>query len=221
MRSLSTAATALAFLCCALPASSAEPPALTNPTQIVNEIVLENVAALVTELGGQQVEIVGAEGKKGIVFRDGNVPFILTATGCANSGGNCVGLSMIVVVDNSKTGYTLETLDGANRDSGFLSFFREGTDKFIAGRITIVDGGVTKRNLGNEIALFAALFGEAMKKMANQTVASVDRPNPYLSAFVGRAEPQAIVVSPAYAARLTESLSAFYGKKTPIDLRRH
>ena len=219
MRSLSTTAATLALLL-AIPAANAEPAKLANPTQIVDEIVAENVSALVTEIGGQQVEVRGSDGKKSVIFRDGGIPYVLTPTACVQTLGKCVGLSMIVLVDNSKSAFSLETLDTANRENGLLSFFREGNDKFVVGRIAVVDGGVTKKNLANEIALFVVSFQEAMKKMSSQTIASVNRPNPYLSATVGGGLPQPILISPEYAARLTESLAQLYGKRDLSDLRR-
>jgi hypothetical protein len=207
MRVLTTAFAALTIAGLAIaPSAGASDLPISNPNQIVTEITVDDLAKLVTEIGGQQVETFD----KGVTFQDRGVPYTLSKTACDSKSNKCFGLSMLVVVDNSKTSFPLETLDSANKENPLLNFFRvDGNNKFAAGRIGVVDGGVTRQHLGIEIALFAVSFQEAMKKMTSQLTTSLERSSPFQRASYG-ALPRPIRVSPDYAAHLGDVLMQNY-----------
>ncbi|NOT38905.1 MAG: hypothetical protein HOP13_00260 [Alphaproteobacteria bacterium] len=202
--------TAVAF---ALPAQSAEPP-ITNPQKIIDNATPETFAEIVRELGGQNVEIKREGDYTGIVFMDGNVPYNIGFTFCKVVPGKCLIASILVLVDNGKGGYPLETLNKQNKDFGFLTLYRDDPTKFGAGRLILVDGGVTKKNVAMEIALFVQSFRTTMKDLESQLIASA--PGPFQRASYGPTRFRPLVVSPRYLSEATEKMAKHY--KT--DLRR-
>jgi hypothetical protein len=183
-------------------AFAAEPP-ITNPNQLIESVTAESVAQLMTELGGQNVQIFDAGTAKVVRFQDGGINYNFTPTGCSEQNV-CTGLSLLVVVDNSQANFPAETLLGANKDNPLVSVFRIDSTKFAVGRIALVDGGVTKKHLAYETALFVAAYREAKKKLEAQLIASA-RPGPFQSVSYGNGRLREIQMHPALVARLVGS----------------
>jgi hypothetical protein len=199
----SLAALAAATIALALPAQAAEPQ-LTDPQKIIDNATPEVFAEIVRELGGQNVEIKRDGDYTGIVFMDGNVPYNIGFTFCKVVPGKCLIASVLVLVDNGKGGYPLETLNKLNKDLGFLTLYRDDAAKFGAGRLILLDGGITKKNAAMEIALFVQSFRESMKDLESQLIAS--NPGPFQRVSYGRP----LVVSPRYIAEITEKMAKHY-----------
>lgn len=167
MRLRTIAAAALALAGLSSPSFAADPP-ITNPNQLIESVTAEAVAQLMTELGGQNVQIIDAGTVKVVRFEDGGIPYGFTPTGCS-AQNVCTGLSLLVVVDNSQSNFPAETLLGANKDNPLVSVFRVDATKFAVGRIALVDGGVTKKHLAYETALFVAAYREAKKNSTSSS----------------------------------------------------
>jgi hypothetical protein len=182
----------------------AEDPPISNPNQMVESVTADSVSQLVTELGGQQVQIVDAGTSKIVTFRDGDTPYNFTPTGCTQN--ICTGLSLLVVVDNSTAALPAETLVNASKENPLLSFFKVDGGKFGVGRITLVKGGVTKKHLAYEMSLFVAAYREAIQKLSTQLIAGVNRPGPFQRASIGNGPLRAIRVPPALVAQLVRDL---------------
>jgi hypothetical protein len=202
MRLLTAATAALALTMLSNTAYAADPP-ITNPNQIVESVTAESVSQLMTELGGQNVQIVDAGSTKIVRFQDGGINYNFTPTGCSQQNV-CTGLSLLVVVDNSTANFPAETLLAANKDNPLVSFFRVDSTKFAVGRIALVDGGVTKKHLAFETALFVAAYREAKTKLEAQLVASA-RPGPFQRVSYGNGRLREIQVHPAVVAQLVRS----------------
>ena len=158
MRRLITAAAfAITSLALQPAAQAAEDafPNITDPKQVVESLDVDVLAEIVTQIGGGDVRKHTDQKQKGVSFLDGQTPHNLVLTFCDIEPGKCFGVLMLVVVDNSKLNFTLDTLNQGNKDSAFLTFYREENSKFLVGRVDIVEGGITQAEpvqLGDEIA---------------------------------------------------------------------
>lgn len=197
----------------AAPAAQEDLPNLTNPTQVVDTIVAEDLAQLVREIGGVDVQVRESNGKKGISFKDGDIPYNMAPVFCDVVPGKCLAFVMAVIVDNSQLNFTLDTLNSANRTTSFLTFFREENSKFIVGRVNLVDGGVTRKNIGMHIALFAHEFRESMKRLQTQLTVSLDRPAPYQRVAYGPTRIRALYAAPQYVAHIAETMEKDYARR--------
>jgi hypothetical protein len=202
MRLLTLTAAVLALAGLSSPTFAAEPP-ITNPNQLIESVTAESVSQLMTELGGQNVQIIDAGTAKIVRFEDGGTPYGFTPTGCSPQNV-CTGLSLLVVVDNSQTNFPADTLLNASKENPLVSFFKIDNTKFAVGRIALVDGGVTKKHLAYETALFVAAYREAKKKLDAQLVASA-RPGPFQRASYGNGRLREIHAHPALLAQLARS----------------
>ena len=207
---LSLAAFVVAALALVVPVRAAEPaePPITNPKQIIDNATPETFAELIKELGGQEVEIKRDGDYVGILFKDRGVPYNVGFAMCKTVPGKCLIASVLVIVDNGKGGYPLETLNKANKDYGFLTLFRDTADRFGVGRLVLVDGGVTKKHLAMEIALFVQALRQTMTELESQLIATA--PGPFQRASYGPRQFRPIVVSPRYVAERTEKLAKIY-----------
>jgi hypothetical protein len=203
MRLLTAATAAIALAGLASPSFAADPP-ITNPNQMVESVTAEGISQLITELGGQNVQVVDTGTSKIVSFRDGDTPYNFTPTGCSTQNV-CTGLSLLVVVDNSSANFGAETLLNASKDNPLLSFFKVDNTKFGVGRITLVNGGVTKKHLAIEVSLFVVAYREAKQKLASQLVASA-QPGPFQRASYGNGPLRAVAVPPALVAQLVRNL---------------
>lgn len=216
MRFSSTAAAVALAALLVVPATNAaegDLPNLTNPTQIVDSVVAEDLAQILREIGGTDVQVRENKGKKGISFKDGDIPYTAAPVFCDIQPGKCLAFVMAVIVDNSQLNFTLDTLNSANRTTSFLTFFREENSKFIVGRVNLVDGGVTKKNIGMQVALFAEEFREAMKRLQTQLTVGLDRRVPYQRVAYGPVRIRAIPAAPDEVARIADTMAQDYARR--------
>jgi hypothetical protein len=203
------AATALAFSS----AQAAEPgePPITNPDQIIKNVTEQTLVDLLKELGAQQVEVKEYNGKRQIVFFDGGVPYNMAADICNIRPGKCIGVTMIVLVESSGGGTSLEVLNTANRGNLYLTVFKLDNARFGVGNVQLIDGGVTKRNLAINIASFVVTFNQVMNEMKNQTVASLQQTGPFGQGAFQRASatpiPRPVVATPNEMAAITGQMT--------------
>jgi hypothetical protein len=203
---LSLAAAAVLTAAPALAADAPEPP-ITNPMSIVDSVGPEQFADLMRELGAQQVQIREAEGQKIVTFFNGEVPYNVGFSLCDIRPGKCLALTMIVVINlGTGTAPALETLNAANGGM-YVTAVRVDANRFAVGRVEIVDGGVTKKNLAINAGSFIVTFQALMRSLNEQVVASVQPRSSYLSAPT---RPRAVFATPSEMARITKALSANY-----------
>ncbi len=203
MRLLTMTAAALALAGLSSSAFAAEPP-ITNPNQLVENVTAESIGQLVTELGGQNVQIVDTGTTKVVTFQDGGSPYNFTPTGCDQNV--CTGLSLLVVVDNSTANLPAETLVNAAKENPLLSFFKVDNTKFAVGRIALVRGGVTKKHLAYELSLFVVAYREAREKLASALITNFVQPGPFQRASFGNGTLRAIRVPPALVEQLVRNM---------------
>lgn len=210
----------LAGLAAALSPSLAEPPEppITNPGAIVDNLTAENVSELIRELGGQQIETRDVEGKKLVTFMDGNIPYNLGIALCDIRPGKCLALSLAVVINPGTTSYPLEIFNNFNKDNLFVTLIKLDSNRFGVGRVLLVDGGVTKKNLAINVASFALAFQEAMKYLSSQLVAGYQQNGTFQRAGFGTASPRPVLATPQEMARIMETMTKQY--KTTLGPRR-
>lgn len=215
MRLTSTLSAMAVAALLAAPAANAAQDSLniSNPTQQVETAVAEDLAQIVREVNGQDVQVREANGKKGVTFKDGDIPYTIAPVFCDIQPGRCLGYVMVVVVDNSELKFSLDTLNSANKSTSFLTFFREEANKFTVGRVNLVDGGVTRKNIAINISLCALEFREAMKKLQNQLTVNLDRGAPFQRASYGPARWRAFAPAPDYAASLAATFAPDYARR--------
>jgi hypothetical protein len=208
MRKLCLSLTAAAVLAAA-PAFAAEAPEppITNPMSIIDSANPEQFAEMMRELGATQVQVREAEGQKVVTFFNGEVPYNVGFGLCDIRPGKCLALTMIVVV-NLGTGTVppLETLNAVNGGM-YVTAVRVDANRFAVGRVEIVDGGVTKKNLAINAGSFIVTFQALMRSLSEQVVASAQPRSSYLSAPV---RPRAVFATPREMARITKAMSANY-----------
>lgn len=170
-------AATLALAGAATAADQNEPP-IANPDQVISSVSAESLAALVRELGAPQAEVRDAGGgEKIVVFSDGGIPYNLQAVMCDQPRpGKCIALALVVLLETSAGGYSLEALNGVNKSNLYLTFFKVDSSKIGVGNLQLIDGGVTKRNLAINIASFIVTFRETLKGLQSQTVAGLQQP---------------------------------------------
>jgi len=216
MRFISTVSAMALAAFLAVPATNAAQEGslnVTNPTQLVDSAIAEDLAQIVREINGQDVQVREANGKKGVTFKDGDIPYTMAPVFCDILPGKCLGFVMVVVVDNSELKFTLDTLNSANKGTSFLTFFKEESNKFTVGRVNLVDGGVTKKNIAINISLSAMEFRETMKRLQNQLTVGYDRANPYQRASYGAGRWRALAPAPDYAASLADTFAPEYARR--------
>lgn len=218
MRKLCLALTAAASLAAIASAFAAEPiePPITNPTSIVDSADPEKVAEMMRELGAQQVQVREAQGEKVVTFFYGEVPYNIGFSLCDVRPGKCLAATMIVVVNlGTATVPPLESLNTVNGGM-FVTAVKLDANRFAVGRVNVVDGGVTKKNLAINAGSFVVTFQALIKALDEQVVASAQSRNAYLSAPI---RPRAVLATPGDIARITKAMSANYATTLPRNRR--
>lgn len=185
-------------------------PPISNPAQLIDNVTVENITEIVREMGGQQIETrdVG-NGQKLITFVDGAVPYNAGTVLCDYRPGKCLALAMAVVMDTGATTYSLDVLNAFNRDNLFLMLVKLEDGKIGFGRVTLVDGGVTKKNLAFSIAAFASTLQRGLQHLKSQLVAGVQQDGTF-QAGLTVAEPRLVPATPADMAKMTAKLLKGY-----------
>lgn len=213
MQSVTAAALATFSLASLANAAQDGPLNIANPNQVVDAAVVEDLAQIVRDVNGQDVQVREANGKKGVTFKDGDVPYTIAPVFCDIQPGKCLGYVMVVVVDNSELKFTLDTLNTANKTTSFLTFFKEENNKFTVGRVNLVDGGVTRKNIAISVSVNAMEFRETMKRLQNQVTVGFDRAPPYQRASYGAGRWRAFAPSPDYAVRMADVIAPHYARR--------
>jgi hypothetical protein len=188
----------------ALAAEPAEPP-ITEPMSLIDTLTAENVTKLLTELGAQKIETRDMTGGKLITFFDGPVPYNMGIALCDIRPGKCLALSMGVIMDPGSTSYTLETLNKYNTENMFVTAIKLEGNKVGFGRVWLVDGGVTKKNMAINIASFIVTFRQALKEIQPQVVAGVQTEGAFKPTAQTRA-PTFLLADPKDMERITKAL---------------
>ena len=186
---------------------------ISNPTQQVDTANVEDIAQIVREINGQDVQIREANGKKGITFKDGDIPYTIVPVFCDVVPGRCLGFVMVVIVDNTELKYSLDTLNTANKTTSLLTFFKEENNRFVVGRVTLVDGGVTKKHIAINISLCALEFRETMKRLQNQVTVSLDGGSPFQRASFSSARLRTYAPTPDFAASRAAAFAPDYARR--------
>lgn len=207
MRKLCLSLAAAATLAAPAFAADAPEPPISNPMSIIDSAGPEQFAEMMRELGAQQVQIREADGQKIVTFFNGEVPYNVGFSLCDIRPGKCLALTMIVVINlGTAAAPSLDTLNNANA-SMYVTAVKIDANRFAVGRVEIVDGGVTKKNLAINAGSFIVTFQALMKSLDEQVVAGLQPRSTYLSAPV---RPRAVFATPAEMARITKALSSNY-----------
>jgi len=209
---VATLATALIAL--ASPAFAAEAPQdppISNPTQLIDHVTSENITEMVREMGAQQIETrdVG-NGQKLVTFVDGSIPYNAGTVICDIRPGKCMALALAVMMDTGATTYSLDVLNAFNRDNLYLMLVKLEDGKIGFGRVTLVDGGVTKKNLAFNIASFAATLQQALQHLRSQLVAGVRQDGTFPAANLSGPEPRLVQATPEEMAKITAKMLKQY-----------
>lgn len=163
MRILSAALAALLLLAMSARAYAADINLLTAP----------DVAAIVAEAGGTDVQVGEQGGITFINFRIGNQPYSYSLRLCdKNDRTKCAGLLMAMGFQ-LEASHNLELFNNFNTAVPFLTAVKLNNELMAFGRFTVTLGGVTRENIKSNMAFLALapqLFVEFQK---SQVVASV------------------------------------------------
>jgi hypothetical protein len=207
---------ALAFAAAALFADTAraepaEPP-ISNPTQVVTEVTEDSLVALLRELGVQKLEMRDAgNGRKQIVFWDGEMPYNMALAGCDIRPGKCVAFALVAVLDTGTTNYSLDAINAVNKSNSFVTIVRIEAGKIGGGRIDIIDGGVTRKYLAINIASFVLNFMESMKALQGQLVAGHRPSGGFQNAAFAQPRVRGVPATPDQMREVVDGLSKHYG----------
>lgn len=177
-------------------AEPAEPP-ISNPNDVVTQVTEESIVALLRELGAQKIEVVDVKGgRKQIVFYDGLMPYNMMLTGCEIRPGKCVAYALVAILDTGTTNYSLDAINAANKNHAFVTIVKVEAGKVGGGRIQLVDGGVTKKNIAINIASFVVNFAESMKSIQSQLVAGYRPGSGFQNAAFGQPQLRGVPATP-------------------------
>lgn len=186
-----------------------EPP-ISNPDGLVTNITEDGVTSLLKELGVTKFESRDlSDGRRQIVFYDGTMPYNLAPTACTIRPGKCIAYSLIAIVDTGNTNFPLEAINDVNQNNLFVTMVKVENGKYGAGRIDLIDGGVTRKNLAINIASFIVNYRDAMTKLQNQLVAS-NPSNAYLGASIGTPQLRMVPATPQQMHQMIDKLSRNY-----------
>jgi hypothetical protein len=185
---------------------------------MIDGATVENMTELLTELGAQQVQVHEGEGMTVLTFRDGDVPYNVGITLCNVRPGKCVAVTFMVIVDPGATSYSLEAFNAFNRDSLFVTLVKLDGNRFGVGRILLIDGGVTKKNLAINLGSFALTFRAALQYLSGQVVAGFEPPRGSIQRLDYRAMPRAVRATPQELVRVMNTMSKQY--QTTLKPRR-
>lgn len=210
---------ASAALILAAPVLAQSDPPLSNATSIIDSANPDQVAELMRELGAANVEVRGAGAERVVGFQVGNIPYNVGFSLCNVRPGKCLAMTTLVIVNSGDQ--PAPALDALNTVNGsmFVTLVRLDANRFAVGRVHLVDGGVTKKNLVVNIASFMLTFDEAMKLLSNQVVAGVQPRGVYLSAPVRRTMPRPVHATPAEIAHIAKAMSAKFATTLPYARR--
>ena len=220
MRFFAAALASVSIAIATAPYASAADLQLKDPTSQIENLTPENITAILTELGAQQIETHAVEGgHKLVTFKDGEVPFNLGFGLCDVRPGSCLALIMVVGFDPGTTHYPLELFNTFNRDNSFVSVVQLDGNKFAVSRMLFTDGGVSRKNVALNIANFAAAPAEVMKFLTSQLVAGYDQGSAaqFQRASLGAAQPRMVPIAAAemvaiVKAQRVPARSTFTGK---------
>lgn len=214
MRSLGllTAAVCLSLAPSIALAQPAEPP-ISAPSSIVDSVTIDGLSALMKELGAQNIE--AREGGKLLTFQDGPVPYNMNIALCDIRPSKCLAVAMGVIMDPGSTSYSHEAINNYNKDNLFVTAIKLDGNKVAFGRIWLVDGGITKKNLAINISSFVVTFNEGLKSLQSQVVAGVQT-DPTFKPTSQSTGPKFMVAGPTELEQLTKAL---IHKTTLVDKR--
>lgn len=206
-----TACVALSLALAASAMAADQPEPLTNPTMLMDSVTAENVAEIVREIGGQDVQIRQVDNSSLVTFSDAGIPYNLGIVQCDVRPGKCVGLIMVVVVEGGK--FSLETINARNKSDVFVSVAKFDETKTGIGRALLVDSGVTKKNIAMNIASFAGAVRLAIKTLNEQVIASAGQQQ-YLRAGTASPAPfRPVLLPPRETARIIAVLDKPYATR--------
>lgn len=198
-------------------AADETPPKLTNPTGIVQSVTIEDLAGIVREIGGSEVQIHDSEGTKTLSFTDGGILYNVAVTFCEKlNPGKCYAFAQLMVLEDK--GYTYPTLNKFNIDTTMLTLFKEEAESVVClARIELVDGGITRERLASAIALYVTEVRETVDKLTAQVVAGM-KPDEKTKALTlaTDATPRSIAPSPRLIARIGKVLGRPYEKRRSL-----
>lgn len=186
-------------------AEPAEPP-ITEPMSLIDTVTAEGLTTLLTELGAQNIETRDTPNGKLITFMDGALPYNMSIALCDIRPGKCLGLSMAVIMDMGTTSYSLEALNSFSRDNLFVTALKLDGNKVGFGRIWLVDGGVTKKNMAINIASFIVTLHQGLKTLQSQVVAGVQPDGSYKPTSLNQSKPTFVRADPGDMARMTQAM---------------
>lgn len=215
MRTTLFALASVAFLAAMPTLAAPAEPSLSNPTSLIDNANPDQVAELLRELGAGNVEIRGTGNERVVGFQDGDVPHNVGFSVCNVRPGKCLAMTTLVVVNTGdQQAPALDALNAVN-GSMFVTVVRLDANRFAVGRVHFIDGGVTKKNLAMNIAVYATTFQEVMKALSNQVVAGIQPRSVYLSAPARRTMPRPVQATPQEIAHIAKMMSAQYATKLP------
>ena len=201
MRGLLVPAFAFALSLALGPNALAKDPPITNPSTLIARVTPENVSEIIREIGGQEVKVHEEEGQKSISFVDAGTTYNIGFALCLKEKpDDCAALTMLVLVE--KPGYSYEILNKHNKDTLFLTLFKDDESNLGIARVELVEGGTTKKNLALAIIWFVTEYRETIEKL--QATAAYQAPG---TLRTPAAALRSVVAAPGLVARWSEELT--------------
>jgi hypothetical protein len=139
----------------------------------------ENVSAVVTKLGGQNVTTAKGENGTIVRFEANGASYTSVIVACKGQPG-CLGLLLGIPVSLEGNGsFSQDAVNGFNATIPFGKAVRAPDGKsVILYRYVIADGGIMEANLGTNIAVFSVLPSVFAKYLSQQVIASAGQAQP-------------------------------------------
>jgi hypothetical protein len=138
----------------------------------------ENVSAVVTKLGAQNVTSAKSENGTVVRFEANGATYSSLIVACKGQPG-CLGLLLGIPVSLEGGAFSQDAVNGFNASVPFGKAVRINDGKsVILYRYVIADGGILEANLGTNIAVFSILPSVFAKHLSQQVIASVDQAQP-------------------------------------------
>jgi hypothetical protein len=138
----------------------------------------ENVSAIVTKLGAQNVTSAKSENGTVVRFEANGATYTSLIVACKGQPG-CLGLLLGIPVSLEGGSFSQDAVNGFNAAIPFGKAVRINDGKsVILYRYVIADGGILEANLGTNIAVFSILPSVFAKYLSQQVIASLDQAPP-------------------------------------------
>jgi hypothetical protein len=163
---------------------------VSQPEAVVEQLTMNDVAAIVKEIGGENVEAKVIGTIPVVLFKGGGSPFAIVLI--CDESNVC---SKLAPIYDFAADYPLEYVNKFNKESDAVTVVRVKKGLYRVKQIIDMTGGVTRGNVAYSIVGFVNSMATTLQTLNSQLVAGLDGSDPALRAK--ETLWQAMVVAPS------------------------